>query len=130
MGTNYYWHPPACEHCGRSDDALHVCKSHISFHGVFDWDDDGKPVPVIVSWEQWKHHLRTTEGRIVDEYGHEYDVEAFITRVESTSPEARRWQYDWVIEHVSTSRDRPLAVAPGGTWLDPDGFSFYGGEFS
>lgn len=128
MGTNYYWVAPPCEHCGRSDDRLHICKTYTMFHGTFDEDAAGEPIPKPVSWQQWKEHLRTAEGRIVDEYGREHDVEDFIAEVEATSPEARRWQYDWVASHPRHGHVIGN-IEPGADWLDEDGFSFYGASF-
>lgn len=31
MGTNYYCHGPACEHCGRSDPIQHIGKSSVGW---------------------------------------------------------------------------------------------------
>ena len=127
MGTNYYAHINECEHCGRHE-TRHICKSLVSFNGHVDWDDEDDDYAVMLpSWRDWKAYLRSYRVRIFDEYGSEYPVEAFIRKVEATNPDARARQYRWVLTHDAGRVD---VVEPGGTWLDPDGFSFYGGDFS
>jgi hypothetical protein len=127
MGTNYYWRTEPCEHCGRSDEVLHICKSLNKFRGHFTWPDDGGDAePWVVSWQDWKAELRGGAGRIFDEYGAEHDVEEFIRCVELVPMESRRRQFDWMVENRGTAAE----VAPGCDWLDADGFSFIGGEFS
>lgn len=129
MGTNYYAVHDSCDHCGRSE-RLHICKSLISFHGVFT-EADLDYEPWLVSWADWKTYLRSGQvDRVDDEYGNEHDIAEFVRRVEATSPEARRSQYDWCVAHPNPHRPPSGAVVPGGDWLDPDGYSFYGGEFS
>ncbi len=113
MGTNYYadWTPPDAPNITVR---LHVCKSHRMFNGS-----------VFPSWQAWKtfleHNTRTERVKLVDEYGEEILLSMFVARVEATSVEARRRQYDWVVEHGYTTR---------WDWLDADGFSFHDGEFS
>lgn len=127
MGTNYYAIEDECPTCGRNE-RRHICKSHISFQGHFtEFPDDYEPKPWLVSWQDWKDWLRHGEViRVEDEYGKQYEVDDFIDRVEATSPEARRRQYDWMVQHEP---DRVDKVAEGCDWLDADGFSFYGGGF-
>jgi hypothetical protein len=128
MGTNYYAVHDKCEHCGRFE-RTHICKSLITFRGQFTWDSDGDPEPWLTSWADWRHFLCGPKvDHIVDEYGDRHDITEFIDRVEASTPAARRRQYDSVMEHDLLHR-KP-GVVPGGDWLDPDGFSFYGGEFS
>lgn len=136
MGTNYYWRHNICSCCGRYD-SMHICKSLVSFQGYFDeaeWDDERrefKPAPpLIVSWQQWKAKLRAGEGEVWDEYGDRLDTEQFIADVEATDADNRRRQYDWVVRNDGLGYHREFGVVPRGEWLDPDGFSFYGGEFS
>lgn len=129
MGTNYYWNSEPCDHCGRSDEQVHICKSLNSFRGHFLWNDEADAyTPWLVSWEQWKDYLRNHTGRLVDEYGGRHDVEDFIGRVEAVPMEARRRQFDWVLTHRRGQASE--TPSPSGDWLDADGFSFYGGEFS
>lgn len=136
MGTNYHWRHNICDHCGRYDD-WHICRSTTSFRGHFadewPWNEAKRkfdpPKVLVASWAVWKMLLRH-DGEVWDEYGVQRDVEEFIADVEKVKPEQRRRQYDWVRDHP-IGLDRPLdQVVPGGTWLDEDGFSFYGGEFS
>lgn len=126
MGTNYYWHDHPCAHCGRSDAVRHICKSLRTFRGYFTWDYQLEDVPEVVSWEEWKTLLRSSDGEIRDEYGAVHDVEEFIAACEAVPMEQRRRQFDWMVEN----KDIVAEVRPGGEWLDADGFSFYGGEFS
>lgn len=136
MGTNYYWRHNICTCCGRYDE-WHICKSLISFEGHFGepvWDEAdlrfNSAPPLVTSWEEWKGLIRK-DGEVWDEYGVQHDVEEFIPRVEATDPAARRRQYDWCAAHPERLGD--IRVGPVGErsyWLDADGFSFYGGEFS
>lgn len=136
MGANYYWRHDICSCCGRYDE-LHICKSLTSFQAQFaeaEWDDLAKqyapPEPLAVSWSDWKDLIRK-DGEVWDEYGHRQDVDDFIARVEATDPLSRRRQYDWCVNHPQdVPRRRIDRVGPRGEWLDADGFSFYGGEFS
>jgi hypothetical protein len=123
MGTNYYHRFNACECCKRYDER-HICKSMTSFQGFRpdpDWPDDS--TVSITSWAGWKQKIRA-DGEVWDEYGRQWDVEQFIADVETTSPESRRRQYDWMVEHNHRY---------GGLdhdWLDADGFSFTDTDFS
>lgn len=134
MGTNYYWRHNACGTCDRYDE-WHICKSRVSFRGRFEapeWDEDtcsyGPQRPVVVSWQEWKALLRGG-GEVWDEHGVRLAAAAFIADVESTSRAARRRQYDWCVAHPERVQNVDV-VGDRGTWLDADGFSFYGGEFS
>jgi hypothetical protein len=131
MSTNYYWQPDHCKHCGRSDERIHICKSMTSWASKMEWDElVYAHVPTITSVFAWAQWLRAHNdaGYIVDEYGQEYEVEHFIEMAERVPMEARRRQYDWCASHPSYAE---VSDTPGErkTWLDPEGFSFYGGEF-
>src|SRR5690349_1926872 len=101
MGTNYYARKDACEHCGRGDEDIHICKSLVMFRGY----GPGDPLGEIKSWADWRAVLEQGELRIFDEYGQEHSVAAFIADVEATAPEARRRQYDWMVAHSDPSND-------------------------
>lgn len=135
MSTNYYWRHNICSCCDRYDE-WHIGKNLTSFEGRFgepDWDDKTRtflnPPPVVASWRQWRDLIRSG-GQVWNEYGERIDTEVFIADVESTGEANRRRQYDWVANHTAPYWDRKLGVVPRGEWLDEDGFSFYGGEFS
>jgi hypothetical protein len=66
--------------------------------------------------------------QILDEYGQEISLLDLIRMIESISVGLRRRQYDWVVAHPGIAE---AADGPGfhKTWLDPDGFSLYAGEF-
>lgn len=125
MGTNFHHRYNLCECCGRYDER-HICKSMRSFQGYRpdpQWPDDFTG-PVIVTWEDWKAHLRAG-GEVWDEYGKQWDVETFIADVETTPPNMRRMQYDWMVRHEGR-----FGVTLDDDWLDPDGFSFTDREFT
>lgn len=128
MGTNFYWRHNACSCCGRYDER-HICKSMVSFAGYFGLDEYGMPSansPEITAWQDWKKRL-LSGGEIWTEYGGRWGTAEFIDHVEATSPEARRRQYEWMVRNHGPDR---IGVEPCKDWLDPEGFSFYGGEFS
>lgn len=134
MSTNYYWHTDPCGSCGRTDEPLHIYQTPSGFEGHFRWNPDtGEYDPWLVSWADWKAWLLAADGgRIIDEYGREHTVAEFVEFIESVPMDRRRRQYDYV-----TTRYRPgmlgsrgVGIGKGLDWLDPDGFTFYGGEFS
>lgn len=136
MGTNYYWRHNICTCCGRYAE-WHICKSLISFQGHFGeetWNEaklsyDSGPA-LAASWQQWKGLIRS-DGEVWDEYGRQHAIETFIADVEATTPVARRRQYQWCADHTRHIGVGHLdKVGEHGEWLDADGFSFHGGEFS
>lgn len=67
MGTNYYLHEtPACPHCGRTYEPLHIGKSSggwcFSLHVI--------PERGLVTLEAWQD-LWSKGGHIKNEYGHD-----------------------------------------------------------
>lgn len=127
MGTNYYHRTSICECCDRYDEQ-HIGKSHIMFEAPLYHDPANPypPKPAVRSWSEWKERL-LAGGEVWDEYGDQHKVEDFIAAVESSSPEARRRQYD----HVKRVRpDMCDFEAFDCDWLDADGFSFHAGPFS
>ena len=126
MTTSYYLRGEACEHCGHRAVDRHICNNLVDFEAVF---HNGVNVPAISTWAQWRTELRrecAAGAVIVDEYGRTHDVEQFIAEVEATDRVRRRRQFDWCASHGL----RVAIVERGSTWLDPDGFCFYGGEFA
>lgn len=119
MGTNYYAHEPqcasACAHCDQ-DIEWHIGKSLVMFEA-----HENSPWGPIESWADWKRVLTENSLPIVDEYGQRHDLADFIERVEATGKEARRRQYQWIVDHGYPLDD---------DYLDADGFSFTRGEFS
>lgn len=65
MGTNYYAHKPACPHCGRGDDPLHIGKSS----GGWCFALNTHPEEGINSWPDWLDYFDTENVEILDEYG-------------------------------------------------------------
>ena len=109
MGTNYYadWKPEASVTI-----QLHICKSFTGYSGRF-----------FPSWDAWKTFLTHNPDTVTirDEYGDVIELEEFVGRVEAVPKDQRRRHYQWLVDH-----GHPLDR----DWLDPDGFSFYRGEFS
>lgn len=120
MGTNYNveWNPgggsggPVSVQFPQPIVVMHFNKSFSTFQGT-----------VFNSWAAWKNFLLRNECSVTirDEYGTEHDVHTIIKKVEGVAPESRGSQYRWIVEN-GHSLDRD--------WLDPDGYSFYAGEFS
>lgn len=127
MDTNYYVHVNECTCCGRHDE-LHVGKSGCSVQGhvKLPWTD-GEPTPIgeIRSWADWKRLLVEVPHTCWNEYGDRLTDEELIDIFERSSPEARRYTYDWVHRN-----DPRLLHAPDGTWLDADGYTVSGHGFS
>lgn len=127
MSTNYYHRTNICSCCDRYDET-HIGKNTSGFEAVIDWDtDDGRPVMVVSTWQEWKERL-LAGGEVYDEYGTRIPTDEFIAERESLSMDARRRQYDW----MAANRPSEISWVPerDHTWLDPEGFTFYGGEFS
>ena len=127
MGTNYYHRTNICECCGRYDER-HICKSLVSFEGVVGWTHGGGWAVTVGSWADWRDRLLAEGGEVWAEEAEHIATDEFIKGVEATDPEHRRRQYEWVADHEP---DR-IAATPtvDRTWIDADGFSFYGGGFS
>jgi hypothetical protein len=85
MGTNYYLRQNACDHCGRSDEKLHIGKSSggwcFSLHVI--------PEMNIRNIDDWREHW--VKGRIFDEYG----TEVSAAEMESVITQRGRKPYDW-----------------------------------
>lgn len=136
MSTNYYWHtgtghPSAhCATCTCRDKwVLHI--GHFacggwSFQGHFADCAHGHQ---LTSWAQWKAAL-LSGGRIRSESGYWVPAANLIADIENVAPAGRRRQYDWLDARRGVYGERMDEVAPGYDWLDADGFSFHGGEFS
>jgi hypothetical protein len=119
IGTNYYHRTEVCPHCGHAAEEVHIGKSSsgwtFSFHGT----------DQIRSWTDWKAHL-AAGGEIRDEYGEVVSLEQFAALVErKRSAPSNHTTYCrasdtlWTREHGF--RD---------CWLDEEGHSFSGGDFS
>lgn len=78
MGTNYYWDENnKCDHCGRSDDPLHIGKSSAGWcFALHVYPDEG-----IQTLEDWKQ--KWTTGVISDEYGRTFGAEQMLDIIEN-----------------------------------------------
>ncbi len=126
MGTNYFAMVDVCGCCGRPRAELHICKSLRIFRGYRHVDFEVHHTPELgdelLSWEQWKGALRAPSVQVRDEYGRDVDTERFIADVEAVPVERRRHHYDVMMSEYPEHG--------GDEWLDADGFSFCGREFS
>jgi hypothetical protein len=77
MGTNYYLHENVCDHCGRSDEKMHIGKSSGGWCfslrvypdiGIFDWSD-------------WLEALRKPGAIIKNEYWEVVTLEQMVSIV-------------------------------------------------
>lgn len=127
MGTNYYARVNECDCCGRFDE-LHICKSFVSFEAPRHWDEDGEVTLYPASWADWRAFLATAGATIRNEYGEVLTLDEFVAAVEATDPDGRRRQFDAMCEGWPDEVSDGPEV--GKTWLDPDGFTFSGREFS
>lgn len=141
MGTNYFATYQHCEcQCPACTERIHICKSLVSFRGYRQdpkdlemWPDDTPPASPwgdIASWSDWRAVLLGEKpgpkiSGIVDEYGSQHEIAEFIARIDATEKEDRRRQYDAVQHYIGA-----FPPDTSNYWLDPDGYSFYGGEFS
>lgn len=78
MGTNYYLRHEPCEHCGRSDEEIHLGKSSLGWTFSFRAYPDADP-PVI-DFASWRKQLET--GTIWDEYGQQATPEDLAVLIE------------------------------------------------
>ena len=83
MGTNYYLHKNTCDHCGRSDERLHIGKSSSGWCFslcIHPWEH----INDLPDWvEAWK------TGTIMDEYNRVVTPEAMLAVI--TEREGRPW---------------------------------------
>jgi hypothetical protein len=109
MGTNYYHHIDVCECCGRAGEVVHVGKSSAGWTFTFQGTEE------IRSYQDWLDAMEADPAsKILDEYGREISLEDFKAIVELKRDENRNHARDY----------------PDGSWLDPDGHSFSGHDFS
>lgn len=107
MGTNYYHRTNICPECGRYDEQ-HIGKSSAG------WSFGFQGTPTIRSYKDWLLLLGIPGSKIFDEYGREISLEDFKANVE-----AKR------------NGKKHSAHYPGpDNWIDEEGHSFSGYEFS
>ncbi len=105
MGTNYYWDFESCEHCGRSDEKLHVGKASGGWKFYFRGYEPDKFFPesealTIKSWQSWKDWLRAQKsGSLVDEYGDTENLEKFIAEIDARQKNPKLLNHG--VEHPS-----------------------------
>lgn len=132
MSTNYYWRRNICTCCDRYDE-LHV--GHFagggwSFQGYIPQPFGDESHPLLTSWVLWKAELRKP-GQLWSEHGYERPVEGFIEDIDAVPTKSRRRQYDWLKAHPeSVDQSRLDRIEAGCDWLDEDGYSFHGGDFT
>lgn len=95
MGCNFYLVKPACEHCGRSDEPLHIGKSSsgwcFSLHVM--------PEMGINTLDDWMPLLAT--GTIKDDYGETCSIEELLGIIrEREGTEAPRPGFSYEQNHA------------------------------
>ncbi|MEK6281897.1 MAG: hypothetical protein AABN95_16205 [Acidobacteriota bacterium] len=118
MGTNYYTVTNVCEHCKRHDHDKHIGKSSAGWTFSFRGYREDYDVSKIETFEQWK--LELAHARIFDEYGKEITLTQFIALVDMKKGERFNHTTYCNTEHPDIDYN----------WLDPEGHSFTGREFS
>lgn len=77
MGTNYYLTLDTCEHCGRSDESLHIGKSSMGWcfglHVI--------PEEEIGSLDDWEALFRRPGATIRDECGRVLSADEMLARI-------------------------------------------------
>lgn len=117
MGTNYFLRIDCCDKCGRSDEERHIGKASagwtFSFQGYHDYDYP------IKSFADWKAEIDREDTAIYDEYGRNVDKNEFYNLVEKKKSER--------LNHTVESSKHQWG---DDVWVDEEGHSFSGGEFS
>lgn len=142
MGTNYYWHEkPPCPTCQRPFEGLHIGKSSGG------WTFGFQGTTEIRSYKDWLAKLETPNSFIICEYNRVVPLEDFKKLVEecllwkgqpalnlarmATRPRSERNNAE--LEYCRTYPHSALFTGRTSldeNWLDPEGHSFSGYEFS
>lgn len=79
MGTNYYLNVSVCQHCGRSEEILHIGKSSSGWKFSFRVYEDKK----INSVNDWIKLIEKDNNIIGGQYGEEISSAEFIDLIDS-----------------------------------------------
>ena len=115
MGTNYYGirKNDICHHCGHIKDFMHIGKSAVGWQ--FSFRGYKNIFPPIISFKGLMDFLKSEDMIIQDQYEKEISHTEFIEFV-------KRKQASETANHA--------IEYPDGNWIDEDGYSFNGQEFS
>ena len=81
MGTNYYLHSNACEHCGRGDEPLHIGKSSDGWcFGLHVIPEEG-----LNSLADWSQRWGMAGVQIRNEYGDVLTPESMLEAITQRS---------------------------------------------
>lgn len=127
MGCNYYLHKNVCPHCNRSDKEIHIGKSSagwtFSFRGHRNYYEEPYD---IKSYKDWADYLGKTlaagDSLIKDEEGAITTFDELIKLIEDK-------RYEKLNHTTYCQKEHPEHAAMN-CWLDEDGNSFTGCEFS
>lgn len=81
MGTNYYLIRPACEHCGRGGEPLHIGKSSAGWCFGLHVYPDAK----IVDIDDWQMLMEADSSTIEDEFGKSVSPKEMISIIRDRS---------------------------------------------
>lgn len=129
MSTNFYARPPGacvapCAHCRA--DAFYICKSFTSWRGYRSGLVVDRYGPLLAV-RDYLELLGYPGWSIVDEYDQDWPYDDFVRAVGRIPQESRGAQHRWILSH----RHMPSVIGDlDHYWLDPDGYSFFDGEFS
>lgn len=125
MGCNYYIHRNIYKHCDSSDDPIHVGKCSFgwtfSFRGYRDKYEIGTTIKSASEWRAFIAKSLDDGCELKDECGDSYTAEQFWEMVDGKRSEARNHTTYCRVRHPDHAKD---------LWLDDEGNSFTGCEFS
>jgi len=76
MGTNYYAYIDICEHCGRSDPAIHLGKSSVGWRFCIEIQKE-----YYINWHEFNQFIRRINVTIRDEYNDTVAADDLVTLI-------------------------------------------------
>ena len=116
METNYYmqYKSKTCKCCNRTDKQTHIGKSSCGWTFSFKGYREDYNNPKIISFSDWFNTLKDEDAYIINEYNEIVEKDDFFKLIYEKEKEKNN--------HAKQHKD--------GNWLDEQGNSFSGGEFS
>lgn len=126
MGTNYYQRTDICDRCNRYKEK-HIGKSSAGWEFSFQGYDDGRVMPRIKSFMDWKRELQA-DSKIFTEYGEEISFEDFVKFVESKKGGTFGPNKIPNLNHFDHCEKEGYHMT--NDWKDKEGYSFTSSDFS